>query len=263
MSNEVEARAREMGWKPKEEFELDPARWVDAETYVKRGEDVLPLLRANNRKLSEDVVSLRMQLKENQQAIQDLKDFNTDIAKNNAKAREAKLLDSIKEAKTSGDVDTEVQLTSQLTDLKAEIKIAEATKPAAKATEQPAVTPEQKQWLADNPWFGSDKRKTGYAFGIAEELRAQGIVAGTSEFYKAMDREMDKQFNQNTRRREPSKVEDANGAGGASNGSAKSYADLPQDAKDSCERLAPKFVGKSFKDIAAWRTHYVSKYFTE
>lgn len=263
MSTEVEARAREMGWKPKEEFELDPARWVDAETYVKRGEDILPVLRANNRRLSEDVVSLRKQLSETQQAIQDLKDFNTDIAKNNAKVRERELLTSIKEAKTAGDVDTEVQLTEQLTDLKAEIKTA-AAKPVVKPTpEQPVVTAEQKAWLAENPWFGNDKRKTGYAFGVAEELKSNGLVPGSAEFYKAMDKEIDKQFNQNSRREAASKVEGANGSGGASGGGDKSYADLPQDAKDACEKLAPKFVGKSFKDLAAWRAHYTTKYFTE
>ena len=31
---DVEARAREMGWKPQEEFHGDPSRWVDAEAYV-------------------------------------------------------------------------------------------------------------------------------------------------------------------------------------------------------------------------------------
>ncbi len=263
MSTEVEARAREMGWVPKEQFKLNPDRWVDAQTYVDRGEEILPVLRSNNRKLTDEVVSLRTQLRETQAAIEDLKNFNTEIAKTNAKAREKELLSQISEARSAGNTEVEIELTNQLTDLKAEIKTA-ASKPVVKpvSTETPQLTPEMKTWMGENPWFGTDKRKTGYAFGVAEELKANGLTPGTKPFYDAMDTELAKQFNPNPRRREPSKVEGGSSNSGSSGDpDAKTFADLPQDAKDACEKQAAKFVGKTFKTLADWRAHYVKKYF--
>ncbi len=275
---EVEARAREMGWVPKEEFRLDPTRWVDAQTYVNRGEEILPVLRSNNRKLSEEVVALRtqnttisQQLKETQAAIEELKNFNSEIAKANAKTRETELLAEITAAREANDTAREVELTNQLTDIKAARRIAE-TKPVTKPTPAadpsaaPVLTQEMKDWMAANQWFGSDKRKTGYAFGVAEELKAQGLTPGTKPFYDKMDEELAKQFNPNQRRQAPAKVEGANGQGGSQGDpDAKTYADLPPEAKAACEAKVPTLVGKNkaFKDEAAWRAHYVKKYFEQ
>jgi len=56
MSEETaETKAKAMGWSPKDEFRGDPDRWVDAETYVRRGEEFIPFLRANNKKLEEEL----------------------------------------------------------------------------------------------------------------------------------------------------------------------------------------------------------------
>ena len=49
----LEDRAAQMGWVPVDKFRGDPAHWVDAETFVKKGEEVMPILRANNRRLEE------------------------------------------------------------------------------------------------------------------------------------------------------------------------------------------------------------------
>ena len=38
---DIEAEARKHGWRPKEEFKGDPARWTDAETFVKRADEVM------------------------------------------------------------------------------------------------------------------------------------------------------------------------------------------------------------------------------
>lgn len=43
----VEKEARLLGWVPKEDFR-DGDHWVDAETFVKRGKEINPILRKNN-----------------------------------------------------------------------------------------------------------------------------------------------------------------------------------------------------------------------
>lgn len=48
----VEEQARAMGWKPLEEYNGDPRRWTDAEAFVKKGLEELPVLRDQNHRLS-------------------------------------------------------------------------------------------------------------------------------------------------------------------------------------------------------------------
>ena len=71
MSDEqtIEERASAMGWSPQENFKGDPERWVDAETYVKRGEEFIPFLQADKRKLTQDVEALRGKLTQMEQTL--------------------------------------------------------------------------------------------------------------------------------------------------------------------------------------------------
>jgi hypothetical protein len=47
--------AREDGWRPKEEFNGREEDWIDAETFVRRGKEINPLLRKNNEKLKREL----------------------------------------------------------------------------------------------------------------------------------------------------------------------------------------------------------------
>ena len=44
-SDDAQARARAMGWAPKEEFRGDPERWKDADTFVAEAEQNMPVMR--------------------------------------------------------------------------------------------------------------------------------------------------------------------------------------------------------------------------
>ena len=87
-ADEVETKARTMGWLPKEKFKGPESSWVDAEQYVKRGEEILPILKANNDKLVQRVTQtetanneLREQLQAATEAIEELKSFNSTLNK--------------------------------------------------------------------------------------------------------------------------------------------------------------------------------------
>lgn len=60
--------------------------------------------------------------------------------------------------------------------------------------EAPSIDPKLAEWESRNPWFGKDKRKTGYAYGVHEELVAQGIDPRSDAYYAALDREIGKVF---------------------------------------------------------------------
>lgn len=278
-ADETEVKARSMGWRPKDEFKEDPDHgrvWVDAETFVKRGEEVLPFVRADNRRLKDEVATLQREnaetrnlLKASSEAIEELKKFNTDIARDNAKTRKKELLEAIATAKKDGNVEQEVQLTDQLSEHNAALR--ESEKPAkvngAAAGPVPFVPPpEMKVWMTENPWFGTDKRRTALANGIADELRSDPANAGLlgRAFFDRVTEEVEKVFGGNQRRTNASKVEESRGGSGGSS-AGKSFADLPPDAKEACKRQGQRLIGpgRAFKTADEWQAHYVKSYFEE
>jgi hypothetical protein len=273
-ASETETAARQMGWIPKEKYH-GQAEWMDAETFVKKGKEIMPILQANNKRLNERLSTTEAALQETKallkaagESIEELKNFRSQDNKARVKDQKAELLTALGEAKKSGDTETEVRLTDQLTEVNAALKEADkppAPKPADSTVPAP-LTQEAKAWMAENQWFGSDQRKTGYAMGLANEWKAQGKALGTQQFFDHVDEEMGKVFDSNRSRREgPGKVDATNNSSGGEGRGSKTFADLPADAKAACGRAALKLVGKgrAYKTEDEWRTAYTKRYFEE
>lgn len=112
-----------------------------------------------------------------------------------------------KEAYESGDSDALVAAQEELTTIKMKSERVNNFKPAPVQTEKnevqpsqqptpsvPQVDPKLRAWQDDNPWFGPNKRMTAYALGLHEELTADGVSAGSDDYYKAIDAEMRSRF---------------------------------------------------------------------
>lgn len=279
-TSDIESRALKMGWFPKEQWKGDPDRWTDAATYVERGEQLLPILRANNQRLMDEVQALRTKTAEQDQviksateSIEELKKFNTEAARDKVKDQKDAVKAALVEAKKAGNVEQEVELTEQLNDLNAALKTPAATEkktePAKETTAQPNVEAQRifQEWVADNPWYTKDLRKAAVANAVAQELRAadpQMSLKGRA-FYDKVSEEVEKTFGGNPQRQGPAKVDGGTrGNNGAEKG-GRSYADLPADAKAACDRQAqrlvgPKGSGRAFETIEAWQKHYAQKY---
>jgi len=276
-TEEVEVRAKELGWVPVEEFKGDPERWVDAETFVRRGEEMMPLLRAENKKLRTriestegELVQVKNLLKASAESIEELKRFNSTVAKERAKDTKRQLVTAIAEARREGDVETEVELQDQLRETTT--AIAEADKkpvvasPAAPATTELSST--FKEWMTENTWFGENKRKTALAMGVAEELKANPATANLPEkqFLAKVTEEVNAMFETAAPRKSAKVEEGARGNGGDATGATsrgRAFSDLPPEAKAACEAQAKRLVGagRAFKDVTEWRKHYVTKYY--
>jgi len=272
-TDEVETRARTMGWLPKEKFRGKEDNWLPADKYLERGEQILPLLLANNRDLANSVAGLEtvnakltQQLKEASEAIEGLKDFRSSITKDRATTQKKELTTAIINARNAGDVDAEVELTGKLGEVTAALK--EAEKPPEKkptpTTEAPQLNAHAKTWMAENPWFGTDKRKTGYAAGLRDEWTSQGKPVSTPEFFAYLDEEMGKMFDPNAERRTRQKVDASNNSSGGSGseGGGKTFADLPPEAKAQCKKDSARLVGpnRAYKTEAEWQAVYISQY---
>lgn len=265
----IEARATAMGWQPKEKFKGAEGEFVDAESFVKKGEEILPILRANNRRLVDEVTGMKKTLTEAQRhnqelqaSVEGLKEFQADIALERLKAKKKELSKAIKDARSEDNDDLQEELEEQLSVVNDAVK--EYTKPAAKAAtpppaaEPPAKDPNLAAWMQENSWFQKDQKKTAIAIGIGQELRESGSPLLGREFLDEVARQTEEFF---AEPRQSSKVE--SGRGGTRARSGKGFADLPEDAKTGCLKFEKNLVGpgKTYKTAEEWRTHYAKEYF--
>ena len=271
VSEENEVKAKAMGWVPKEEFRGDETKWVDADEFVERGEQIMRILKKNNERLlqenaatKQEVERLRSLTQASQEAIDELKKFHSaDTQRQVAKAKKD-LLEGIKQAKRDGDVDTEEDLRQELGELKEAEKGAQEKTAALPPPPQPVVDPDFITWRRDNDWFEKDMKRTALMMGIATEIRNDPSNNGLRgmAFYEKASREADAILNPAGRK--TSKMEEGGTRGGGSSGpKGRSFSDLPSEAREVCNRQASKLVGegRAFKTEKEWQAHYVEQYF--
>lgn len=272
---DVTQTAREMGWRPREEFRGDPEKWVDAETFVSRGEHYIPIINADRRKLREKAEELEAGLREtrdllraSQEAIEELKKYHADDTRRQVEAARKQLIEQLKEARDSGDVDAELKLQRQLNKAEAALEAEPpAPSPAPAAAPAPVKDPDFEAWLAENQWFTTSPRKRGLAMGVADEIKSDPATKHLTgkAFYQKLSEELEKEPGFGGDR--PDKVSGGrpNGGSAPSSGGSRTrtYADLPSDAKAACDQQERRLVGpgRAFKDQAAWRAYYTQTYF--
>ena len=53
----AEKDARAMGWRPEDEWDGPAGKWITAEEFIERGDKIMPILRANNKKMREELLT--------------------------------------------------------------------------------------------------------------------------------------------------------------------------------------------------------------
>ncbi len=273
---EVQQEAEKLGWIPPVRFKGDPERFIDAEDYIRRGEEVLPIVKEQNKRLKAELeqiktVGTQMQqaLVQAQAAIEDLKEANSVNVVKAAQQARLELKAQLANASEAGDHAGVAELTDQLTRLVAAEKEAKVAPVVPVVPTQPVLHPEMVAWQQENSWFGVDKVRTATILGIAQELRDTGNTTVGREFFDTAKRELVKRLR--TEDEDPElprdKVEGARNGGDLRDvqrgGRTKGYAALPREAKDACDADARKFVGKGkrYETADAWRARYADIYF--
>jgi len=289
-----EDRAKEMGWLPKEEYR-GQAEWVDADTYLKRGESMMPFLRANLRRSEEQNRTLNQRLEEqgrmlkaNEAALQELREVNNERTREAAEQSVDDLVQGIKDARTANDVDKEIELQGRLEDTRAKLREAKTkpnsdgtvvTRPGAGVAPSGATgedftqRQEWKDFSAANPDIVNDPIAIATANAVMIQMISKGEITAEmtpqTRWQKVADATKKRLgIVDNPRREAAPRVEGSRPSGeGSSDRSTgvKSFSDLPQQAKDACDRQAKDSrlvgVGKRYKDVAAYRAYYVGKFF--
>lgn len=276
---EFETSAREMGWVPKEEWKDDQNRWVDAKTFVERGEQILPILQANNRRLKKDLLtrdreldSLKQSLEAAQKSIRALQKQYTETTQREVEKAKAELREQLINAREAGDTRAEFAIQDKLQDLTAAQTQAkedhEDGQAGTQGTKQPEFHPDFVAWQKENSWFGDtsnpeNKKRTKAIIRIGEDLREDGDTTTGIAFMNKCLAELEKQegkATQSQQTRTNSKVE--SGTPGARSGGGRDFDKLPKEAKDICHADSERFVGpgKMFKTEKEWEDHYAKLY---
>lgn len=158
--NKVETLAKEMGWQPKEDFKGDEANYVDAESFIKKGQDIQDSMRKS-------LKDQKRQLSEMSSSLTELKSHNERVYKaevGRLKKELAELTDQKKLAIQDGNVEKVGELDDQIDTVKESIAAPEKTDSGEKASSSPG---DFEEWAADNKWYDDDIEMTSYADTLA------------------------------------------------------------------------------------------------
>lgn len=204
-SNPIEERAREMGWRPKEEWEGDEADWRDAKEYVDR------------KPLYDRIDALNRRTRDMDRAIRTMQEHHAKVEQ----AAYKRALDDLKAQKKAaledGDTDKLLEIDEQITDLKVEEKTA---------TKQPTQPhPALIDWVQRNPWYANDPSLRSSADMVAFTIANENPGIDPLELLEETGRRIKRTFKDkftNPNKTKPSAVEGASNSG-ASKASASKY----------------------------------------
>lgn len=243
-----EDRAMSMGWTPKGQFRGDPEKWVDAETFVKRGEEFLPFLKANNKRLERDMEKANAKLATMERAIQRSVEHMSRAEQRGYERARHDLEAQLDQAALAGDADGVRAVTKEIVDLEKEVR---------STGDEPKSDPDQdgkvKAFVAENPWFEADPIMRAAAVELCGQFAKQGldIDAQLKATAKRIRDEFPHKFT-NPRRAAAATVE---GGGLGSPRATKGYGDMPPEARQFCDELV--------RDKITTRERYVADFFKE
>lgn len=151
--NEVEQRAIDMGWRPKEEFNGNEDDFIDAAEFVRR------------KPLFDKIENTSRELKDVKKALQALEVHHSKVRETEYQRALNDLKAQKKTALEEGDADLLISIDEQITDLKAQEQANKVVERQAAATPDPRFV----QWVDKNPWYAQDNelREFADAAGLA------------------------------------------------------------------------------------------------
>lgn len=246
---DIIAKAEKMGWTPKDQFKGDPSKWRPADEFVERGENMLPIVRAQVKRQEREIAELR-------QTVQQFAEF---ASKSEARAMEKALTQLRQEradAIAKGDGAAFDRVDSQIEELKNKAE----QRPAPR--QQESTSPEFDEWLTRNKW-AEDRKLQVIGKGIADAMvedgeRATGIAL-LDKVTEEMKRRYPEKF-ENPRRNAAPTVE---GGAAPRKSGGKTFADMPAEARAACERMAKNGYAGKPDEMAKFKATYVKNYFEE
>lgn len=197
----AEEQARAQGWVPKEEFDGDEHRWVDAGEFLRRGE------------LFEKIGHQSKKIKELEDAIGHFKGHTKKVEEAAYKRALEELRAQKKEALIEGDADKVIEIDEKIDEVReTRAQSQENPQPQAQA-EHPVFT----YWKTRNGWYERHADMHSWADTRGMQLREQG--ADPMTVLNTLEKEVKEKFSnrfENPNRSKAANVEGGSGRQGAS-----------------------------------------------
>lgn len=243
VDEETLAEAKRQGWVPQEDYNGPEDKWVDADTFVKKGKEINALLRKDNEFLKREVSEMKSTMME-------FKKFHADTEKRAYERAMSDLREQKKEAISSGDGEKVLQIDDAIDELKTARKEEKVAAPTQ------AIDPAFVAWQDDNRWFGKDTELTAEANLIGEVVKRQNPTLIGTEFLDEVTKRVKRMYPEkftNANRNRPNPVEGSTAKPAGSRG--KGFNDLPPEAKAACQKFE--------KQNLVTREQYIKEYFGE
>ena len=249
ISQEIIDRARMMGHIPKEEFRGDVSKWVDAQKYVERADNLMPILKSQLNKYEGEISNLKATVESQKKTTEKLLKMGETVQQRAYEQAKRELTKEQVQAVADGDVTKWQQLEDQKEGL---------PKPEPVVVEETQPSPVFESWKSGNEWYLKDQDMTEYANFYGQNLQKRDPNLSYEELLIKVEEKIKQTFPQrfeNPERSKPSVVD-----GGVTREIAqktgKSYNDLPADAKEMCNINVKQGLFKSKED-------WVKSYFEE
>lgn len=271
-----EQEARDMGWVPLDEWNGDPDNHRSAEDFVRRGEEILPIVNAQNKDLRENNKALEDRLakmqgdvdmiaKVAQQQVKDAEQAGYDKAKVKYEEKLEALQKKKFEAVQEGDLETFQQAEGEIANLQPPTAPAANSEPKSNDG-QPAVAgtppsnPAFDAWHKENSWYINDPANPGegdhdlsaYANGLVASVAPKHDMTtqeGAKACYEEIAEKVKQMFPQkfeNPNRNEPGMTQPGSTGPGKGGKGKTTWADLPDSAKQAFERQKKMMEEKGF-----------------
>jgi len=238
IERDYETEARAEGWVPESEWEGDedrkPKEFVDAKTFVERGEKISGHLKKKLEKIEAELSNVRSSADE----------FRSMAQKNLEKERKEKekLLKSLEDerakAVSDGDGQRFSELDSEISELRSETK-------ADPSVEQHKILVDK--FISENNWYTSNDKLAAFADGIAERIASSGYTG--QAYFNELSRRVKETFPEEFEN--PSRKQQTVEGGGdreERDPKPKSWNALPKDAKAQCEKFMRDIPGFTKED---------------
>lgn len=231
--------ALDQGWVPQEKWTGKPDDWTDAETFVRRGREINPILRKSLDREKKERQRLEAELAEMKGTVAELAEYREKLEKTVYERALRDLKAQKAAAMAQGDFETVSQTDEAIDDLK-----DNAPKPKPKAEPKAEqIHPEVAAWMERNQWYKpANEDMVDYANGIAIRCRNSGMPQ--SEILDTVTDRVKRRFPEAFTAAAPAMFDSggsgAGGAGGAGSGSrasGKGFSSLPPEAKAQFDRF--------------------------
>lgn len=187
--SEIELKAIDQGWIPKEEFDGDSSEFIDAPEFVRRGE-----LFSKIEKQSKELKAVR-------QALEAFRIHHSKVKEVEFERALKSLKEAKRQATVDGDHERALALDDKIEEVRAEKQVVLDEARQISVQEPDDYTPQFQNWVSENSWYETNRVMRAAADALGKQLHESGY--SPNEVLDMVSREIRKEFSHKFKQTNP------------------------------------------------------------